>query len=313
MGKAGFLVIILTNIGISGRVIGFRTSGLLEASDGVPVDLSILDFDDFLGQYMSRVMAAGENFGGKVLQVTKILEETFSFLKELLIKILIVIILNRVDLSDLEAEASLDFLLNDLDEALIGAFLVLMRAKGETYEEQGSCSSSSACGSANVLEEMGVVIDLEPEGVTRRVNKVGIGFMISPIYHPAMKVVRPIRKKLKVKTVFNVLGPMLNLARVPYAVVGVYAEDLLSKILQQFEHSSSQMKPLEKSFYRPKNQYSLVLCIFMLIDMQSCRNKLRKKKGFEIAGSPEHVKELIGIIEVLFLCFEVKVLQRWFN
>ncbi|KAL5571880.1 hypothetical protein UlMin_021477 [Ulmus minor] len=207
-----------------------------------------------------------------------------------------IIILNRVDLSELEAEASLDFLLNDLDEALIGAFLVLMRAKGETYEEvvglatamlkhalkveglvdavdivgtggdganavnisteawivaaacgakvekvsflqQGSRSSSSACGSVDV-EEMGVVIDLEPEvGVTRCVNEVGIGFMMAPIYHPAMKAVRPVRKKLKVKNVFNVLGPMLNPARVPYAVVGVYAEDLvlnMAKALQRF-------------------------------------------------------------------------------
>lgn len=52
--------------------------------------------------------------------------------------------------------------------------------------------------------------------------------MMSPIYHPAMKIVRPIRKKLRVKTVFNILGPMLNPARVNYAVVGVYTEDLVS-------------------------------------------------------------------------------------
>lgn len=52
--------------------------------------------------------------------------------------------------------------------------------------------------------------------------------MMAPVYHPAMKIVRPIRKKLKVKTVFNILGPMLNPARVPFAVVGVYTEDLVS-------------------------------------------------------------------------------------
>lgn len=61
-------------------------------------------------------------------------------------------------------------------------------------------------------------------------NEAGIGFMMAPKYHPAMKIVRPIRKKLKVKTVFNILGPTLNPARVPYAVVGVYAEDLVSFI-----------------------------------------------------------------------------------
>ncbi|KAF5459919.1 hypothetical protein F2P56_019828 [Juglans regia] len=200
-------------------------------------------------------------------------------------------LINRVDLSESEAEATLDFLLNDPSEALISAFLVLLRAKGETYEEvvglaramlkhsvkveglvdavdivgtggdgantvnistgasilaaacgakvakQGNRSSSSACGSADVLEALGVAIDLEPEGVTRCVNESGIGFMMAPKYHPAMKIVSPVRKTLKVKTVFNILGPMLNPARVSFAVVGVYKDDLvlkMAKALQQF-------------------------------------------------------------------------------
>lgn len=200
-------------------------------------------------------------------------------------------LIDRVDLSESEAEASLEFLLSDANEALISAFLVLLRAKGETYEEivglakammkhslkieglddavdivgtggdgantvnistgaailaaacgakvakQGNRSSSSACGSADVLEAMDVIIDLDPEGVSQCVNEAGIGFMMAPKYHPAMNVVRPVRKKLKVKTVFNILGPMLNPARVPFAVVGVYKEDLvlkMAKALQSF-------------------------------------------------------------------------------
>ncbi|KAL6281100.1 hypothetical protein ACE6H2_017981 [Prunus campanulata] len=200
-------------------------------------------------------------------------------------------LINRVDLSEAEAEASLEFLLRDANEALISAFLVLLRAKGETYGEivglakgmmkhslkiegiddavdivgtggdgantvnistgaailaaacgakvakQGSRSSSSACGSADVLEALGIIIDLDPEGVTRCVNEAGIGFMMAPKYHPAMNVVRPVRKKLKVKTVFNILGPLLNPARVPFAVVGVYKDELvlkMAKALQSF-------------------------------------------------------------------------------
>ncbi|KAL2539547.1 Anthranilate phosphoribosyltransferase [Abeliophyllum distichum] len=200
-------------------------------------------------------------------------------------------LISGVDLSEAEAEDSLDFLLNGADEVLISAFLVLLRAKGETYEEvvglaramlrhctkveglndavdivgtggdgantvnistgasilaaacgakvakQGNRSSSSACGSADVLETLGVAIDLNPEGVSRCVSETGIGFMMAPIYHPAMKIVRPIRKKLKVKTVFNILGPMLNPAGVPFAVVGVYEENLvhkMAKALQRF-------------------------------------------------------------------------------
>ncbi|KAI5683375.1 hypothetical protein M9H77_04603 [Catharanthus roseus] len=204
---------------------------------------------------------------------------------------LIEALINGVDLSAAQAEESLDFLLDGADEALISAFLVLLRAKGETYEEvvglaramikhckkveglsdavdivgtggdgantvnistgasilaaacgakvakQGNRSSSSACGSADVLEALGIALDLEPEEVTWCVREAGIGFMMSPIYHPAMKIVRPIRKKLRVKTVFNILGPMLNPARVNYAVVGVYTEDLVEKMakaLQRF-------------------------------------------------------------------------------
>ncbi|KAL1347278.1 hypothetical protein HN51_020753 [Arachis hypogaea] len=200
-------------------------------------------------------------------------------------------LINGVDLSETEAEASLHFLLNEADEALISAVLVLLRAKGETFEEivglaraminhatkveglldvvdivgtggdgantvnistaasilaaacgakvakQGSRSSSSECGSADVLEALGVVIDLGPEGIRKCVNEAGIGFMMSPKYHPAMQIVRPIRKKLKVKTVFNILGPMLNPAQAPFAVVGVYTEDLvykMAKALQRF-------------------------------------------------------------------------------
>lgn len=62
------------------------------------------------------------------------------------------------------------------------------------------------------------------------VEEVGIGFMMSPNYHPAMKTVAPVRRKLGVKTVFNILGPMLNPASVPFSVVGVYKEDMVSGI-----------------------------------------------------------------------------------
>lgn len=66
------------------------------------------------------------------------------------------------------------------------------------------------------------------QGVKKCVEEVGIGFMMSPKYHPAMKIVAPVRKRLGVKTVFNVLGPMLNPARVPFAVVGVYKDEMVS-------------------------------------------------------------------------------------
>nr|KJB53198.1 hypothetical protein B456_008G296400 [Gossypium raimondii] len=114
---------------------------------------------------------------------------------------------------------------------------ILAAACGAKVAKQGNRSSSSACGSADVLEALGIILDLDPEGVVSCVNKAGIGFMMAPKYHPAMKIVSGVRKKLKIKTVFNVLGPMLNPARVPFAVVGVYHEDLvfkMAKALQRF-------------------------------------------------------------------------------
>ena len=112
---------------------------------------------------------------------------------------------------------------------------ILAAACGAKVAKQGNRSSSSACGSADVLEAMDVIIDLDPEGVSRCVNEAGIGFMMAPKYHPAMNVVRPVRQKLKVKTVFNILGPMLNPARVPFSVVGVYKEDLVSKMAKALQ------------------------------------------------------------------------------
>lgn len=88
-----------------------------------------------------------------------------------------------------------------------------------------------------------MVIDLGPEGIKRCVEESGIGFMMAPMYHPAMKIVGPVRKKLKIKTVFNVLGPMLNPARVSYAVVGVYHKDLVRTEVSLF------MKKEEKFIY----------------------------------------------------------------
>ena len=103
---------------------------------------------------------------------------------------------------------------------------ILAAAAGAKVAKHGNRSVSSLCGSADVLDALGVAVDLGPEGVAKCVEEVGMGFMFAPRYHPSMKAVAPVRKALKVRTAFNLLGPMLNPASSKYALVGVYTPDL---------------------------------------------------------------------------------------
>lgn len=107
------------------------------------------------------------------------------------------------------------------------ASVVLAAACGATVAKAGNRSVSSCCGSADVLEALGVQVDLQPDQVVECVEKCGIAFLFAPINHPAMKAVAPVRKQLGVRTCFNILGPMVNAASAQRAVIGVFHEDLL--------------------------------------------------------------------------------------
>lgn len=110
---------------------------------------------------------------------------------------------------------------------------------GCTVAKHGNRAASSRCGSADVLEALGVVIDLPPEGVTRCIDEAGIGFLYAPSYHPAMKHVGPVRRELGVRTVFNVLGPLANPAGVRHQAIGVPDSSLaplMARVLQRLGH-----------------------------------------------------------------------------
>lgn len=87
--------------------------------------------------------------------------------------------------------------------------------------KHGARAASSKCGTADVLEELGVVVDLHPEGVLQCVQNAGIGFCLAPSFHPAFRFAAPSRREIGIPTVFNLLGPMANPGRVRRQVIGV--------------------------------------------------------------------------------------------
>ena len=100
-------------------------------------------------------------------------------------------------------------------------------AAGAKISKHGGRGVSSKSGSADVLESLGININLPPEAIARSVAEVGIGFMFAPNHHPAMKNVAPIRKELGIKTIFNILGPLTNPAGAPNILMGVFHPDLV--------------------------------------------------------------------------------------
>jgi anthranilate phosphoribosyltransferase len=98
--------------------------------------------------------------------------------------------------------------------------------------KHGNRSVSSLCGSADVVEALGIRIDLTPEAVAQCIDEVGIGFLYAPLLHEAMRYVMLARREMKIRTVFNLLGPLCNPARASAQVLGVYNEKLTEMMAQ---------------------------------------------------------------------------------
>lgn len=101
---------------------------------------------------------------------------------------------------------------------------------GIPVAKHGNRATSSKCGSADILAELGVKIDVRPEITEKCIERIGIGFMFAPLYHGAMKHVAKVRKELGVRTIFNILGPLTNPSLVKRQVIGVYDAKLTEKI-----------------------------------------------------------------------------------
>lgn len=111
---------------------------------------------------------------------------------------------------------------------------IVVSAAGVPVAKHGNRSVSSKCGSADVLEALGVKIDIPIERSKAILNEIGICFMYAPIYHSSMKYAAPVRRELGVRTIFNILGPLANPAGADLQLLGVYDEglvELLAKVL----------------------------------------------------------------------------------
>ncbi|OLD09545.1 MAG: anthranilate phosphoribosyltransferase [Crenarchaeota archaeon 13_1_40CM_3_52_4] len=103
----------------------------------------------------------------------------------------------------------------------------VITATGVRVAKHGNPSFTSRCGSADLLEQLGVKLEIEPALVEKAIEEIGIGFMFAPSFHPAMKNVASIRREIGVRTVFNILGPLTNPAGANAQLIGVYDSELL--------------------------------------------------------------------------------------
>lgn len=110
----------------------------------------------------------------------------------------------------------------------ISAFVVA--AAGGKVAKHGNRSVSSKCGSADIMQALGVNIEMSPQQVARAIEEVGLGFLFAPVFHPAMKNVIRQRREIGVRTIFNILGPLSNPASTDYQLIGVYDAALVEPI-----------------------------------------------------------------------------------
>ena len=111
---------------------------------------------------------------------------------------------------------------------------------GAVIAKHGNRALSSKSGSSQVLEELGVKLNIEPNKITECIEKSNIGFMFAPNHHPAMRYVGPVRQRLKVRTIFNILGPLSNPANVKKQLIGVFDKKWLEPMAETLRSLGSQ-------------------------------------------------------------------------
>jgi anthranilate phosphoribosyltransferase len=143
---------------------------------------------------------------------------------------------STVDVSGTERDALVDTCGTGGDASgtfnISTATAIVAAGVGVRVAKHGNRSVTSKCGSADVMEALGVKIDLSPKQIAACLEKVGLAFLFAPAMHSAMKYVQPARRELRLRTVFNLLGPLTNPAHASAQVVGVYSVDLVEKLAE---------------------------------------------------------------------------------
>lgn len=117
---------------------------------------------------------------------------------------------------------------------------LICAAGGIAVAKHGNKAVSSSCGSADILEQLGIPINLAPEKVKESIEKFNFGFLFAPNFHPAMKYAGPVRKELGVRTVFNILGPLCNPAQVKRQLIGVFSKNIAEVIIKALKNLGSE-------------------------------------------------------------------------
>ena len=131
---------------------------------------------------------------------------------------------------------------NTFNISTVSSFVVA--GAGIKVAKHGNRGVSSKCGSADVLEEIGVNLNLTPDEVSKCIKETGIGFIFAPLFHPAMKYATPVRREIGMRSIFNILGPISNPAFTNIQLLGVYDRKLIEPIinvLKNLEHKSAMV------------------------------------------------------------------------
>src|SRR5262249_40474893 len=141
---------------------------------------------------------------------------------------------STLDVSGTEREALVDTCGTGGDASdtfnISTATALTVAGAGVRVAKHGNRSATSRCGSADVVEALGVNITMPPARIAECLQEIGIAFLFAPTMHSAMRYVQPARRELRLRTVFNLLGPLTNPAHASAQVVGVYAVSLVEKL-----------------------------------------------------------------------------------